>query len=564
MDNRLTVAIAALACALADGAAGCGGTTVARADDEQVTETTVFRGHFKNQYVGNALHEEITVRALSFLKRGVRNYLARTNANFDAVNLFIPSAHFDDCYFAATALEIQKRYDLAVKHADGFPLIAGCEGPSEYVDALCMAFGDSRTLDAFAGILHPVQDFYAHTNWVEYGRLEVAFPSDVPNHSQFPELTPYEPVGGLRIIDGDPPNGWTVRTAARGAVYPDNATITVKVPGPARPDEPALVSGRVFTDLRTHCPNFVGPGERQLDHGDLAKDAPPASLQTDEDRARSIAHANAVTLAVEQTKHEWCRLRQLVYDPNRFEAIDSLCENWVEDHAAADEGCPALPEEAKCRWRALSFRGSDTWVDLGNSPALNTAVQTIEAWVYLRSHPPPPAWLSVFNKWVGGAEDKWMSTGFFAAGVPDFGIWKGNPSDYIHAVGQSALSLNTWHHLAGVYDGHIAALYVDGVVAGTDLDAGPVSHASGRAYIGANPIRGLGGIDGFIGEVRISASAKYSASFQPARRMQVEPDTIGLWRLDEGQKPFIEDVSGNGLNGAVSPGAKWESVPPRR
>jgi len=58
--------------AVANGPCGC----AANAADEGVGEV---RQAFKNQYNGNAIHEEITVEALSFLRPDDRNYLALTN-----------------------------------------------------------------------------------------------------------------------------------------------------------------------------------------------------------------------------------------------------------------------------------------------------------------------------------------------------------------------------------------------------------------------------------------------------------------------------------------------------
>lgn len=209
----------------------------------------------------------------------------------------------------------------------------------------------------------------------------------------------------------------------------------------------------------------------------------------------------------------------------------------------------------------FSTGDTQSTIDLGAAtfPMFSTAM-TIEAWVFVRAHQ-LPAWTSIFNKWAAGGEDKWLALD--GTGAATFGAWKGDTDDYIRATAATPLTTSQWHHLAGVFDGAEARIYVDGALAGSELDAGAIANDVGRAYIGAHPVRPYRGIDGGIAEVRVSSAAKYSAAFAPAVHLAAEPDTVGLWRLDQGPVTTAVDLSGHGIDGVVSASATWTEFPSR-
>jgi hypothetical protein len=69
-------------------------------------------------------------------------------------------------------------------------------------------------------------------------------------------------------------------------------------------------------------------------------------------------------------------------------------------------------------------------------------------------------------------------------------------------------------------------------------------------------------IDGFIAEVRLSSSNRYTADFVPQPRLEVDASTLGLWHLDEGDGSLAEDSGPSHLHGTIT-GAVWASVPVR-
>jgi len=101
----------------------------------------------------------------------------------------------------------------------------------------------------------------------------------------------------------------------------------------------------------------------------------------------------------------------------------------------------------------------------------------------------------------------------------------------------------------------------------------PVANAPGTLFLGAtarherafDPAQGTlywPPIDGFIAEVRISASSRYASDFQPEPRLSPDASTIALWHLDEGSGDAALDSGPSQLSGSIF-GASWVLAPIR-
>jgi hypothetical protein len=303
--------------------------------------TAAFSNQFKDS--NNPIHEIITEDGLYFLKQRVRKYIALHNASYDAFNILTTNAHFDDCRFFETSTKIRLDYSTVVQNILSFP---NYNDLPEYWSSTTglpqLAISGATSLSAFAEALHSIQDFYSHTNWVEYGRNDL-FANDV---SEFPILYPWSSQNGLMIVEkittslepGPPlPPGWSAHTSSMGNAYPDNMKVTVRYRGT---DYPALTSGRFgLNPTPTSCPDFRGPGLGIISHDNLNKD---------DILHHPLQFALAKELATLQTRHEWCRLMNLTYSQYGESGTKFLCDNWVEDKNAANAACPMLAEEGLC------------------------------------------------------------------------------------------------------------------------------------------------------------------------------------------------------------------------
>jgi chitodextrinase len=116
---------------------------------------------------------------------------------------------------------------------------------------------------------------------------------------------------------------------------------------------------------------------------------------------------------------------------------------------------------------ALSFNGSSNYVDLGNPPSLHiTGSMTWSAWIYATGTPADDGQI-IAKSGDGGGNGGWQFKTSPDTGPHTFGVGisaDGNANTQRYST--TVRSLNTWYHVAGVYDAAAQTLdiYVNGVL----------------------------------------------------------------------------------------------------
>ena len=166
---------------------------------------------------------------------------------------------------------------------------------------------------------------------------------------------------------------------------------------------------------------------------------------------------------------------------------------------------------------ALSFNGTTNYIDLGNPALLRlTGSMTLEAWVQATSNPPDDGQIIAKSDGHGGWQFKTSpDTGPETFGVAVTGSTGAATQRYSTAV----RALNTWYHVAGVYNAATGAMdiYVNGALStGTLLGASPIPTAQVDEAVNVNIGRRIGGyyFNGLIDEVRIYNRALSQAEIQ--------------------------------------------------
>jgi fibronectin type 3 domain-containing protein len=208
---------------------------------------------------------------------------------------------------------------------------------------------------------------------------------------------------------------------------------------------------------------------------------------------------------------------------------------------------------------AISLDGSSSYVDLGSAPSLTTTgSMTWEAWVFPTTNPADDGQI------VSLSDD---STGWQLKTTPDtgprtFGIAvAAGPNSRTQRYSSSTVSLNTWYHVAGVYDASKRTLdiYVNGVLAdGTLLGTVPAAQVV-PSGVPANIGRRTGGTGfyygGTIDEVRVYTRALSAAEIQtdmntplPGATGTLSPATadFGSQTVNVTSAPRSETVTNNG------------------
>jgi hypothetical protein len=237
-------------------------------------------------------HDEITKAALSFLRPDVVDDLIANNVWVDNNHPGQNYWHFDGCNFAEGSANIQSWYVSA----------AAAFNP----DRLRLQEGR----EAFGHILHPIQDIYAHSNWVDLAKRTLLSPRPGP----WTLPSPYARLDEAVVVEGET-TGVTLQR--------DGRVVTVTT---SQGQFPGLITG-----------TWLGPGrcpsDASMAHDDLNKDAD-----------RSLNHAAARALATKQTRREWCRLVQLVGDTYGTRGTDALLNAWVQDRPTAEATCRDVDE----------------------------------------------------------------------------------------------------------------------------------------------------------------------------------------------------------------------------
>jgi hypothetical protein len=281
---------------------GCGGPdeSAARSSEAGATSTPF------STSPGEPNHEAITALGLSFLRPEIVTALQAANVATDVEFFVVNANHFDDCNFSGGSRVVSDSQAEAVVQLD--PARTSLEA-------------DALAIRAFARSLHALQDFYAHTNWIELGG-ETLVDSSL---GEFPTLTPYSTLesSGFVIVQGSKPKHAALNRKDEAA-YPTSAIVTVKL---GKKYAPGLISGTVDYEAGNFCPESVA-----MTHEELNKDK---SSNT----GRTAQYEAAKTLAILQTEHEWCRLTELTRAAWGDAAVAHL-ETWLEDGAAAPACSP--------------------------------------------------------------------------------------------------------------------------------------------------------------------------------------------------------------------------------
>ena len=259
-------------------------------------------------------HDEITRSALPFLKSDIVDQIVKGVLSQDERLTDFSTAgykgenHFDACMFDESVANIETKYKTLVN----------------------IKISPTRGAWTFGELLHPVQDFYSHSNWVEIGKNGI-----VENGwSYWGDIFEgwFGRSGDIVILEGNLPDRWSMTDG-----------IVPKITSPyyqgAKPgllthgrDDKALGLGKLF-DL---CPDKL----EGWNHDQLNKDGPTPRYYAGDRAKYSEIFLKAKSLAVSQTYHEWCRLVSLLDSSQGPSGAKSLFDAWVEKPIDALSGCP--------------------------------------------------------------------------------------------------------------------------------------------------------------------------------------------------------------------------------
>ena len=159
---------------------------------------------------------------------------------------------------------------------------------------------------------------------------------------------------------------------------------------------------------------------------------------------------------------------------------------------------------------ALQLDGSGDWINCGNPASLtiNNAI-TLACWV--KAAPWTKTWETILAK----GDDSYRLSRSGSGNASHFGCngvtgSSGNP----HFDGAVVIADNTWHHLAGTYDGANMIIYVDGDEDSRQGATGQINTSSYNVHIGNNEQQTGREMAGSVDDVRIYRRALTEAEIE--------------------------------------------------
>jgi thiol-disulfide isomerase/thioredoxin len=264
------------------------------------------------------IHSYIT-SYLNFLEPEILSKITKSNRGRDTL-IFIwrksDKWHFNDCDFLGTSKNIRKTYDKVIENFDP-------ENKAPDFKGAAVKFGM---------LLHAVQDFYSHSNWVEmnYKSPQEVIPIFESGIKEWPILTPWGLYNGVVIVQGKT-NSKDFKQNFKEIIWNStekNATIVTK----NGESKKGLVTGKVYY-LRFFYSPFCHkcPKESKALHWDPIHDVNEIHKDDKKSKNRLEYHEVAINTAITQTLHEWKRLVNLVYVSYGGKGLAILEKNWVRD-----------------------------------------------------------------------------------------------------------------------------------------------------------------------------------------------------------------------------------------
>jgi len=244
---------------------------------------------------------------------------------------------------------------------------------------------------------------------------------------------------------------------------------------------------------------------------------------------------------------------------------------------SAEANDPAWNTSANCKFSTcLSFNGTTfVTISYNNNSNITGDKLTLEAWVYRTTS----AGNRIIISKINGTGGFVYYLRLFGTNAVEFAVNNGTLATTDSS--SVTLSINMWHHVAGVYNGTEIKVFVDGSLSGTPTTLiGNISNTANPIYIGSN---GTGSsanrnFTGSIDEVRISnisrsfnTTLSYTISHPNLKTVRIYNSTATLLRTNSTSggsfsdnflvdtpseyRIEVEDTSGNKID-------KWYPIKP--
>lgn len=214
------------------------------------------------------------------------------------------------------------------------------------------------------------------------------------------------------------------------------------------------------------------------------------------------------------------------------------------------------------RGQVLGLDGSSGYAS-SNGPVVKTDGSfTVSAWVDLTSN-------AGYQTFV--AQQGTTVSGFYLEYDSDVNQWTfarfagdSSTSTAYRVRASTAVTLNTWTHLAGTYDAATGTMtiYVNGVAAGSAIDSTPWNATGpvviGRGFVDSGPNNY---VHGAISDVQLYQATLSTKDIERVVQAGGQIEPVGRWRFLDGTGTSAADSSSAGHPATLTGGYNWTTTP---
>lgn len=211
---------------------------------------------------------------------------------------------------------------------------------------------------------------------------------------------------------------------------------------------------------------------------------------------------------------------------------------------------------------SLDFDGTNDFVDCSNNGVLMpTAEITVEAWFRANDLGSAVHERSIVGKDVCCPDRGYMLR--HGAGDVSFVVAVGNSWREARSSTGNLVTIGTWHHIAGTFDGNQVRIFLDGVEVGSTPVTGGIDANPAAVHIGNSS--GFGGrlFNGQIDDVKIWNIARSPSEIATTRCCSftgTETGLVAYWKMDDGTgSGILSDAAGSndGTLTNMNPSTDW-------
>lgn len=206
---------------------------------------------------------------------------------------------------------------------------------------------------------------------------------------------------------------------------------------------------------------------------------------------------------------------------------------------------------------ALEFDGNGDYVEVPYSAKLNPNQFTISCWVKVTGG--QSNYRSVITSRNSSSSLQQGYT-FYAGSDNKWQFWVGDGNSW-EVIKSTDVVLNTWTHLAGVYNGTKLQFYINGTLV-DELTTIFSANSTRPLRIGSGTTEGNPRyfLPAQIDEVRIWNRARTGDEIKADMNHRLigdEPGLVGYWRFDEGSGNTVHDQTENANHGTIHGNPTW-------